>query len=243
MPLSCSSMYDGPRLFVAGTDTGVGKTYVSTLLLKAWRQAGFRVGAYKPACSGAVAGPEGVLSWEDVDQLHAALGRDVPKDRVCPQWYAAPLAPPLAAKKEGRSVDRRLLRDGLNRWAGEADLMLIEGAGGVMSPLAENDLCLDLAADLKCPVLVVARPTLGTINHTLLTLAALRLRKIPVAGVVFSQSVSGELSENDWQDNAAWIARTEKIDTPSLLRWNAQELPDEFVRRTIMAAQSAVLSF
>ncbi|MFN0198058.1 MAG: ATP-dependent dethiobiotin synthetase BioD, partial [Planctomycetaceae bacterium] len=102
-----------PGIFIVGTDTGVGKTYVTALLIREYLRLGFRVGAYKPACSGAEILAAGTaqekISWPDIDALTAALGRPELAERVCPQRFRAAAAPPVAARLEGRSVDRRLL--------------------------------------------------------------------------------------------------------------------------------------
>src|SRR5262245_45584442 len=90
-------------LFITGTDTGVGKTYVAAGVLRALLQRGLAVGAYKPAVSGSRMGAKGPV-WDDLDALGAALGGDVPPERISPQRFAAPCAPPVAARLEGRKV-------------------------------------------------------------------------------------------------------------------------------------------
>src|SRR6266478_4451516 len=99
-------------LFITGTDTGVGKTHVATGVIAALRSRGIRVGAYKPAVSGSVPGPDGPV-WNDLERLRAALGSDFPAEKICPQRFHAPLAPPVAARQEGREIDASLLRTGI----------------------------------------------------------------------------------------------------------------------------------
>lgn len=189
-------MIDGPQpagLFVTGTDTNVGKTWMATLIVRQLRAAGLRVGAYKPVCSGAVVDPQGRVRWDDIDQLRAALGGDsfrnaLSDEAICPQRFLAPLAPPLAARAEQRSVDARLLKTGADWWRGRADVLVVEGAGGLLSPVSEFQTVADVACDFSYPLIVVARCGLGTINHTLLTLEAARCRKLRVAGVVLNQA-------------------------------------------------------
>ena len=94
--------------------------------------------------------------------------------RVCPQCFAAPLAPHLAARAEGREIDAALLRRGLDYWRRRSDVLLVEGAGGLLSPLGDDQYVADLAADFGCPLIVVTRNMLGTINATLQTLLAAR---------------------------------------------------------------------
>jgi dethiobiotin synthetase len=178
-----------PGLFVTGTDTGVGKTFVSVLMISELRAAGLTVGAYKPACSGVVETPTGP-TWEDIEALDEATGRLFGRERIGPQRFLAPLAPPVAAKAEGRRVDAGLLRSGAEWWRGRCDVLIVEGAGGLLCPLTETETFADLAVSLGLPVLIVARATLGTINHTLLTIEAARRRGLTVVGVVLNEVVS-----------------------------------------------------
>lgn len=175
------------RLFITGTDTGVGKTYLTCWLARQLRAQGLRVGAYKPACSGAIE-RDGRMTWEDVDQLSAALGNEFPADLICPQTFRAPLAPPVAAREEGRSVDESLLVQGAARWDSIVEVVLIEGAGGWLSPLSQNLTVADLAVRLAAPVVVVAANRLGVINHTLLTVESIRSRGLGVAGVILNEA-------------------------------------------------------
>jgi dethiobiotin synthetase len=177
-----------PGLFITGTDTGVGKTYVAALVARELARAGKRVGVYKPAASGCVRGAGGELVAEDAVSLWEAAGRPGELDRVAPQRFAAPLAPHLAARAEGRQVDAKLLRDGLHYWLIRSDVVLVEGAGGLMSPLSDDDYNADLAADFGFPLVVVASNVLGVINQTLQTLitAASYRGGLAVAGIVLN---------------------------------------------------------
>ena len=157
-------------LFVTGTDTDVGKTWVSCLAVRQLREAGHSVGVYKPACSGATTAGDGLPVWEDVRELAAASEMSVPDSRICPQRFTAPLAPPVAAAREGLQVDSGLLRSGAAWWRGRADCLVVEGVGGLLCPLTGDEVVADVAADLGFPLLIVARGGLGTINHALLTL-------------------------------------------------------------------------
>jgi len=196
---------DAPGLFVTGTDTGVGKTFVSVSVARQLRSEGLTVGAYKPACSGAIETADGPV-WEDVEALHAATGGAFERERICPQRFLAPLAPPVAATAEGKRVDPRLLRSGAEWWGGRCDLLIVEGAGGLLCPLTEEETFADLAVDLGLPVLVVARATLGTISHTLLTVEAARRRGLDVAGVVLNEVVPAG-DDGSVATNAAEIER------------------------------------
>ena len=179
-----------PGLFITGTDTEVGKTYVGALVARSLRAAGRRVGVYKPAASGCRP-EEGTLVSDDALQLWEAAGRPGPLERVCPQCFRAPLAPHLAAREEGKQFDADLLRTGIEYWQARSDVILVEGAGGLMSPLGDEEYVADLACELGFPLVVVARNALGTINHTLQTLiAAATFRDgLDVAGVVLNHAV------------------------------------------------------
>jgi dethiobiotin synthetase len=176
-----------PRgLFVTGTDTEVGKTYVATLVAAQLFASGKRVGVYKPVASGCRAdGPAGLVS-DDAERLWQAAGRPGKLEQVCPQCFAAPLSPPRSAQTEGRTVNRELLRSGLNHWLAASELLIIEGAGGLLAPASDEDSMADLAAEFGFPLVVVAANRLGTINHTLLTIEAAAGRGLPVAAVVLN---------------------------------------------------------
>jgi dethiobiotin synthetase len=158
------------------------------------------VGAYKPVASGSLATLEGPV-WDDLLRLHVALGGDVPTDRICPQRFQAPLAPPVAARLEGRRVDAALLRSGLDWWREQADVVVVEGAGGLLSPVTDFESVADLAASFAFPLVVVARLSLGTINHTLLTVEAARAHGLRVAGIVLNQANAAALGDLSCDSN------------------------------------------
>ncbi|MEX2318163.1 MAG: dethiobiotin synthase [Pirellulales bacterium] len=177
----------GRGLFVTGTGTGVGKTYVAALVASAVRASGRRAGVYKPvasdcqSCDGRLVSADAVALWE-------AAGRPGTVEQVCPQSFAAPLAPHLAARAEGRRVDANLLRSGIEFWRETSEFVLVEGAGGLMSPLSDDDYNADLAAEFGYPLVVVSANVLGTINATLQTLitANTYCEGLDVAGIVFN---------------------------------------------------------
>lgn len=198
-----------PRgLFITGTDTEIGKTYVASMIARALLAAGHRVGVYKPAASGARrVGSE--LVADDASALWQAAGRPLTPAEVCPQVFLAPLAPHLAALAEGRRLDEALLRHGLDAWLACSDVVLVEGAGGLMSPLGEEEYVADLAYDFGFPLVVVAGNALGTINHTLLTLiAAATFRDgLRVAGVVLNEPAPRDARDRSVHSNADEIRR------------------------------------
>ncbi len=178
-------------LFVTGTDTGVGKTVATSLIARQLCRSGHRTGCYKPVCSGSELMADGSKRWADIDALSAAIGDAHPHDRICPQTFDAPLAPPSAARLEGRDVDRAVMRQGAAWWSAHADVLLVEGVGGLLCPIATDETVADLAVDLGFPLLIVSPLILGTINHTLMTIDVARNRGLDVAGIVFND-VGGE---------------------------------------------------
>jgi dethiobiotin synthetase len=174
-------------LFVTGTNTGVGKTHVTTMIARTLMRDDIRVGIYKPVCSGSEPGPNGTERWPDVVRLADALDHRFPEELICPQRFEAALAPPDAARRERRIVDRGLLRDGLMKWDGVVDVVLVEGVGGWRSPLSDGETVADLAADFGFPVVLVAGLELGGINHALLTLESIERCGLPIAGVILNQ--------------------------------------------------------
>ena len=175
-----------PGLLVTGTDTGVGKTLVAGAVARWFYTQGRRVAVCKPAGSGCVRRREGLVS-EDAEFLaHCAEARH-PLDLVCPQRYVEPLAPGVAAERAKQPLDWGAVERSIALMSRESDVMVVEGVGGLMVPMDEKHTFLDVAAWLKLPTVVVARAGLGTINHTLLTVGALRARGVKVAGVVINR--------------------------------------------------------
>jgi dethiobiotin synthetase len=177
--------------FVTGTDTGVGKTVVACALVRALRDAGRDVGVMKPVETGV--GAPGPL---DAIALRDASGANDPLGEICPVQLALPAAPTVAAAAEGTHVDLGVIRSAWARLRARHELMVVEGAGGLLVPLAENCSMAELAAELGLPLVVAARAALGTINHTLLTVEAIERRGLALAGVVISH-VGGVLSHAD----------------------------------------------
>ena len=184
-------------LFVTGTDTGVGKTVLSAALLAAMVAAGESVAVHKPAVTGldeqAVVGQTGAgqatAPWPPDHELLGAAAGIAPED-VAPRRYGPAVSPQLAAELTGEPLDRRELlttaAERATRAVHEARTLIVEGAGGLLSPLATELTVCDLAVALRLPLLIAARPGLGTVNHTLLTLQAARAVALNVRAVVLT---------------------------------------------------------
>ena len=164
-------------VFITGTDTGVGKTWVGCRLAEAWRAQGLRVGVFKPAESG---------SGGDAAKLKRSAGSRSPMELVRPYHFKRPLAPAVAAQAEGRRVILRVIKKAYAKIRASSDLVLVEGAGGLLVPYAPGLDAARLAKALGLPLLIVARARLGTINHSLLTLEAARRRGLRVLGVLLN---------------------------------------------------------
>ena len=175
-----------PGLLVTGTDTGVGKTLVAAAVADWFRRRGSRVAVLKPVATGCAHRREGLVS-EDAEFLaHHADARH-PLHVICPVRYAEPLAPAVAAERAGEPVDWEAVGRSVREMTADSDVMVVEGVGGLMVPMDPSTTFRDVAKWLKLPAVVVARPGLGTINHTLLTVEALRHAGVKVAGVVVNR--------------------------------------------------------
>jgi len=191
-------------VFVTGTGTDVGKTFVTAALVRHLRSAGKTVDAFKPVVSGF--DPANIAN-SDPGVLLSALGRDVTNDeldRIAPWRFAAPLSPDLAAKAESRSIDFAALVEFSRGVAYGRGKVFIEGVGGIMVPLDRTHTVLDWMSALRIPVLLVAGSYLGTISHTLTALHVLAQRNLDIAGVVVSESTAPGAS---CDDTVATIAR------------------------------------
>ena len=173
-------------MFITGTDTGVGKTLVAGAIADWFRRRRFRVAVCKPVATGCARRREGLVS-EDAEFLAHCAEASHPLDVICPQRYAEPLAPAIAAERAGQPLDWEAVGRSLRSMAGDSDVMIVEGVGGLMVPLDAKSTVLDVVRWLKLPAVVVARPGLGTINHTLLTVNALREAGVTVAGVAVNR--------------------------------------------------------
>ncbi|MDD4178624.1 MAG: dethiobiotin synthase [Candidatus Margulisbacteria bacterium] len=177
-----------PGVFITGTDTGCGKTYVTALLAKYLIDQGINVGVMKPISTG----PK---TEDDALYLKKVLRLNDPLSLINPIHLKYPLAPLPAAKLENRKLKIENIFKAYRKLSRLHDLMIVEGIGGVLVPIKKNYFVADLIKDFDLPAIIVAKAGLGTINHTLLTVEALKSRKIEIAGVIMNGYRGKELSE------------------------------------------------
>lgn len=175
--------------FVIGTDTGVGKTFISAALLRHFVGQGLRAVGMKPVASGCAMQTEHAAHWisDDVLQLASASNVEVPLADRNPYAFEPAIAPHIAAAMAGQSIEIPVILAAYQRLQALADVVIVEGAGGLMVPLNRHSLLLDLVKALGLPVILVVGMRLGCINHALLTAAVLREHQIALHGWVANQ--------------------------------------------------------
>jgi dethiobiotin synthetase len=186
-------------VFITATDTGVGKTIAAAAIIRALKGQGIKVGAMKPIETGCMR-HDGVLIPSDGRFLKKSSGMDDSLDLITPVRFELPLAPHIASQREGVAVELGKVFDAYRVLSSKYDFMVVEGIGGVLVPLAGKTtgnvprtyFVVDLINDLKLPAVVVTRPALGTINHTLLTVSHLLNEGVDVVGIIISFSTPAE---------------------------------------------------
>ena len=168
--------------FITGTDTGVGKTYVAALLIRALRQAGFDTVGLKPICCG---------ERSDAELLRTAANGELTLDDVNPVWFRVPAAPYTASIVESRLPDLDQIRERFARIRATRRSLIVEGVGGWLAPIRRDYFIADLAAEMGLPVVVVAANRLGALNHTLLTVRAVQASGLACAGVILN-NITGQ---------------------------------------------------
>ncbi len=174
-------------IFITGTDTGVGKTFITIGLLRALQKLGFNVCPMKPVETGCGTF-NGRLVPADALKLVCAVEADEPLKLINPYRFKQPLAPAVAAELEGAVIRKQDIISAYKQLSKKYDITIVEGAGGIMVPVYKRYLFIDLIKDLNLPIVIVSRPGLGTINHTLLTIDAARNRGIDILGVIINHS-------------------------------------------------------
>lgn len=187
-PCTLQNHYMTKGIFITGTDTGVGKTYIAERLAASLRDKGINVGVMKPAETGC-RNRAGRLIPRDALRLMKAAGSYDSLALINPYRFREPLAPFVSAQRAGKKIYLRVISRSFKTLCCRHEFMIVEGAGGIMVPLTPRYTYCDLANMLRLPVVIVARPGLGTINHTLLTVSALRARNISIAGIIINYAV------------------------------------------------------
>lgn len=164
-------------IFVTATGTGVGKTYIASSLIRRLRELRMQVAPYKPVATG---------SQTDIRKLCRAAGIHSDFSRFNPRFFPFPLAPLVSAKLSGEKINPKIFQKQFNQLIKSYNLVIVEGAGGLFVPLTKKYFIIDLIQDLKIPVILVASRKLGTINHTLLSVEALKKRKIPILAIILN---------------------------------------------------------
>jgi dethiobiotin synthetase len=173
-------------VFVTGTDTGVGKTWVAAGLLAALRARGMRACGMKPVASGCLETPHGSRNDDAVRLLAESADRALPYERINPYAFAPAASPHLAAQGAGQQIDIARLRADLLWLADRCEYVVVEGAGGWHTPLSEEETIAELARALGLPVVLVVGMRLGCLNHALLSSRAIEGSGLPFAGWVAS---------------------------------------------------------
>jgi dethiobiotin synthetase len=213
-------------LFITGTDTNVGKTWITCTLLKLLADRGLAAGACKPVCSGAEFHADGSPFWADVEALRTHCSLNPPESLVCPRRFLAPLAPNIAAKLEHANFARQDLLAAITAWKAHCQMLLIEGAGGLYCPLTDDCTVLDLIRELQAPSIIVAANRLGVISHTRMTAELLQRSQLPVLGIILNDAHPPASTANDASTahNSAQLMHW--LPTLPLLHctWNSREL-------------------
>ncbi len=181
MPAACKGF------FVTGTDTGCGKTLVTTSLMHALKRDGVRVSGMKPVASGCDH-VDGRLVNDDAARIRSACSGDRDYDDINPWALMDPVAPHIAARRDGRRIDLAPVIEAYRRLQRDSQVIVVEGIGGWLVPLAEDVEQADLVRQLELPVILVVALRLGCINHARLTAAAIRQARLPLAGWIANHS-------------------------------------------------------
>jgi dethiobiotin synthetase len=213
-------------VFVTGTGTEVGKTVVAATIARTHTQRGERVAVFKPAVSGLSDGGE-----PDHELLRRAAGSAQSDEQIAPYRYALPVSPHLGAELSGDVIDPARLRAAAVEAASGADLLVVEGVGGFLVPLTLGYLLRDFARDLALPVVIAALPGLGTINHTLLTVEAVRSVGLEVLAVVLTPwpETPGEVERSNREAierlGAVRVESLRRLDLGDPETWPPLDLP------------------
>ncbi|PWI58870.1 dethiobiotin synthase [Sulfoacidibacillus thermotolerans] len=214
--------------FITATDTDVGKTLVAGGIASAFRNRGIDIGVYKPLQSGHLANDE----KGDAARLKRLSEIEDGIADICPYSFSEPLAPALAIARQGQAIATADLVAHAQKLANRHTYLIVEGAGGLAVPYASDGLVVDFAKELRLPLLIVARPNLGTVNHSVLTIEYARSHGLSVLGVVISgfQKETDDLSQ---ETNAEMIANLGKVPILGVLPWLGDDPPPQIVREAV----------
>ena len=187
-------------LFITGTGTDVGKTYVTALIVRRLCEAGYRAAYFKAAVSGNDRGTNGNLISGDAQWVRQISGTPQPLETMCPYIYETAVSPHLASRLEGNPVSLERVRMCYEQVCALHDYVTVEGSGGIVCPIrydSQHILLEDIVKALQLPCLIVADAGLGTINHVVLTAEYLKNRNIPVQGIILNHFHPGDTMEED----------------------------------------------
>lgn len=213
--------------FITGTDTNVGKTVCTALLLATLRKKGYKIFPMKPIQTGCS------TTAPDLNYIIKINDLEVPKkllSLMAPFCFKPPCSPHLAAEMEGRPIQIKDIIPKFKMLKKYTDSILVEGAGGILVPINHKENMLDLIQEINLPVILVSRPGLGTINHTLLSLEALNKREISIAGIIFvhTEKDGSDFTEDNNKKIISKIGKTRILGTISYESTLDKKNPDSF---------------
>lgn len=182
--------------FITATDTGVGKTVVSAALAQYLKKQGYSVAVMKPLATGGIVRNKKYVS-EDVLFHQRALGKNENYELLNPYCFLKPLSPYAASILEKKNILIKKIISAYKALSEKYDIVIVEGIGGILVPIKKNYFVADLTRDMKLPLLIIARPGLGTLNHTLMTIKTAQSYQLKIAGIIFNhtQKPAGDISE------------------------------------------------
>jgi len=197
-------------LFITATDTGVGKTLIAGAIAKILSQKGRKIGVFKPVATGCKKTRDGLVG-EDAEFLAGCCNSGLSLQEINPVTFEVPAAPLVCEQIENKKVDIEKISAAYNRICSKTDYIIVEGIGGIRVPITDNLDALGLAKAFNLSVVIVARPAMGTINHTLLTIDAVRNAQLPLAGIVISgyDKSKADLAEQSSPAIIAELGRTQ----------------------------------
>lgn len=197
------------NLFITGTGTDIGKTYVTGLIVKKLQESGAKTAYYKAAMSGNARRPDGTLIPGDALQVKTMSGISQPLEDMCPYVYEAAVSPHLASRLEGHPVQMDVVVQGFETLAAQYDFITMEGSGGILCPICFDEAKIqltDIIKRLQLSSLIIADAGLGTINSVVLTVEYMRAHSLPIKGILFNHW-HGTVMEQDNLTMCEWMTR------------------------------------